>query len=234
MRHSFQSYPTPANGSGQLGTHPTERKLLLLSNAMVLQVFGNKNSIIRMVWLDSESLITRHWFKSLGTLNGFVSIVGILSKIKDLATGMIHKQTTACISHAFSSKCMQEATVNRRKIVKSGNTITMSKMIGLELESFRERARCHHGQLGISLTFPPPFFSYSPTGSTWLRHGVQFCQYQAYMIGGMATTRRGGYRIAVLAFYWGRSRGGSARKKLDKKIIQFLSVELTCADLVGD
>jgi hypothetical protein len=39
-----------------------------------------------------------------------------------------------------------------------------------------------HGQLGISLTFPPPFFSYSPTGSTWLRHGVQFCQYQAYVL----------------------------------------------------
>ena len=36
----------------------------------------------------------------------------------------------------------------------------------------------HHG----SLTFPPHFFSYSPTGSTWLRHGVQFFQYQAYVL----------------------------------------------------
>ena len=26
---------------------------------------------------------------------------------------------------------------------------------------------------GISLTFLPPFFSYSPTGSTWLMHGVE-------------------------------------------------------------
>ncbi len=42
--------------------------------------------------------------------------------------------------------------------------------------------RRHHGQLGISLTFPPHFFSYSPTGSTWLRHGVQFCQHQAYVL----------------------------------------------------
>jgi hypothetical protein len=31
-------------------------------------------------------------------------------------------------------------------------------------------------------------------------------------IGGMATTRQGGYRIAVLAFYWGRRCGGLARK----------------------
>ena len=44
------------------------------------------------------------------------------------------------------------------------------------------QAQLYHGQLGISLTFPPPFFSYSPTGSTWLRHGVQFCQYQAYVL----------------------------------------------------
>jgi len=36
-------------------------------------------------------------------------------------------------------------------------------------------ASFHHGQLGLSLTFPPLFFSYSPTGSTWLMRGVEFC-----------------------------------------------------------
>jgi len=30
-----------------------------------------------------------------------------------------------------------------------------------------------HGQLGVSLAFPPPFFSYSPMGSTWLMHGIE-------------------------------------------------------------
>jgi hypothetical protein len=33
----------------------------------------------------------------------------------------------------------------QEKIVISGNTITRSKMIGLELESFRGRVRCHAG-----------------------------------------------------------------------------------------
>jgi len=34
--------------------------------------------------------------------------------------------------------------------------------------------RWTHGQLGLSLTFPPLLFSYRPTGSTWLMHGVEF------------------------------------------------------------
>jgi hypothetical protein len=56
----------------------------------------------------------------------------------------------------------------------------------------------------------------------------------------IATTRQGVYWIAVAAFYLGRARWRLDKSRrvwhanLDKKIIQFLSVELTCATLGSD
>ena len=64
-----------------------------------------------------------------------------------------------------------------------------------------------------------------------------FCSYSSHSngcIGGMATTRRGGYRNRSIGIILREASWGFGTKKLDKKIIQFLSVALTCADLVCD
>ncbi len=105
-----------------LGTYPTEWKLLLMLLAMLLEVGSSKNSVIQVVSLDPEPFIPCDWFKALGTLYCFASIVWILWKIEYLATCVVHKQAATCVSNAFLTKCMQEATGSRGEIVVSGNT----------------------------------------------------------------------------------------------------------------
>ncbi len=56
---------------------------------------------------------------------------------------MVHKQAAACVSNVFFTKCMREATENRREIVVSGNTIARGKMIRFERVRFRQRMRHH-------------------------------------------------------------------------------------------
>ncbi len=56
---------------------------------------------------------------------------------------MVYKQAAACVSNAFFTKCMREATGNRREIVVSGNTIARSKMIRFERVRFQQRTRHH-------------------------------------------------------------------------------------------
>ncbi len=124
-----------------LSTYPTEWKLLLLLLAMLLEFSSSKKSIIQMVCLDPEPFIPCHWFEALGTLYCFASIIWILWKIKYLATCVVHKQAVTCVSNVFFTKCMREATGNRREILVSGNTKARSKIIRFECVRFRRRTR---------------------------------------------------------------------------------------------
>ncbi len=61
--------------------------------------FGwQENTIVWVVFLDLEAFILGHGFKLHCTLDGLIRGVQVLWKIEYFTTGMVNKQTSACIA----------------------------------------------------------------------------------------------------------------------------------------
>ena len=90
-----------------------ERIFHMVAVAMGFKVGRQENPIIRMIFVDAETLILSERLKLHGAFDCFTGGVGLLWEVEYLAAGMVNKKTAARVASTFSTKTTWQTSLNR-------------------------------------------------------------------------------------------------------------------------
>ena len=129
----------------KLGRDTAEGVFLKVLITVVLESLGQENAIVRMIFLDSKSLLLSQRLEIMFTLQSIVSLGRELTVVEDLLTSVVdHEGTTGVTSH-FASVGIGKLAIDRRNVVIGRNIIPREHIAPFEnhtvispLKPFRE------------------------------------------------------------------------------------------------